>query len=640
MGPKIRIENIVKITTYLIGFIGFLSVSKHISAVYSLSFLSLYLFSVYFEQKKSFIIPRWVLNILSTGIILLTFLRLTLDDPVTPALEALVMLLAIKSLEQKRFRDYMQIYIISVFLLAGYSLMSIDILFLAYFLSMVFLISIVIVLLTYFSQDPDMELGKSEVLKIVTRAMMIPLVSVPVTVFMFVILPRTNYPFFNFLNRGEMAKTGFTDNVRLGGVTNIQADASTIFRANMDKVNDNFLYWRGIVLDSFDGTSWEPAEKNERDSQKKITLRGNITKQTIYLEPYGNSYLFALDKPAIILLRNVRTYDDLTFKLSRNIDKRIKYETSSVLSETIPDEVIDTDLYLQLPENLPPEIINLSKELSSRGDSTLTINAILKYLREGSYKYSLQNLPLTDTPLRDFLFRYKYGNCEYFASAMAVMLRASGIPARIVGGYKGGYYNNTGGYYLVLQKNAHVWVEAYVENNGWLRLDPTPSAMENYTLASRRGLLFRIRMLFDAIDYYWNVSIISYNLEKQVDLFQRLKEGIKRPQLDMKLPKKDFLIYISALLIIVPFVYVIYLLLAKKKSAEEKIIETFLERMKKYGYERHKSEGLEEFTARVRDNVLREKSQLFVKEFEVIFYKDKRLTIHDYTNLKKIIKEL
>lgn len=640
MGPKIRIENIVKITTYLIGFIGFLSVFKYISAVYSLSFLTLYLFSIYFEQKKSFIIPRWVLNILSSGIILLTFLRLTLDDPVTPALEALVILLAIKSLEEKRSRDYMQIYVISVFLLAGYSLMSIDILFLAYFLSMVFLISLVIVLLTYYSQDPVMELEKTEVLKIVTRSMMIPLVAVPLTVFMFVILPRTNYPFFNFLNRGEKAKTGFADNVKLGGVTDIQEDASAIFRANMDKVKDDLLYWRGIVLDSFDGTSWETVKKGDWGGQIKLVLHGNLTKQTIYLEPYGNKYLFALDKPATILLRNLKTFEDLTFHLPRNIDKRLKYEASSVLSETLPDENIDRDLYLQLPEKLPPEIINLAKELSSQGDNTLTINAMLKYLREGNYKYSLQNLPISGTPLKDFLFRYRYGNCEYFASAMAVMLRASGIPARVVGGYKGGYYNNTGRYYLVLQKNAHVWVEAYVENRGWLRLDPTPSSMENYTVASKRGFLFRVRMFFDAIDYYWNASIISYNLEKQIDLFQKLKEGVRKPRIDLKLPKKDLFIYASALFIIVPLAYVIYLLLAKKKSAEEKIIEKFLERMKKAGYERHKAEGLEEFIAKVQDDVLREKSQRFVKEFEEIYYKDRKLTRQEYEGLKEIIKNL
>lgn len=640
MGPKIRIENIVKITTYLIGFIGFLSVFKYISAVYSLSFLTLYLFSIYFEQNKNFIVPRWVLNILSTGIILFTFLRLTLDDPVTPALEALVILLAIKSLEEKRFRDYMQIYVISVFLLAGYSLMSIDILFLVYFLSLVFLISIVIVLLTYFSQDPNMELEKTEVLKIVTRSIMIPLVSVPLTMFMFVILPRTSYPFFNFLNRGEKAKTGFTDNVRLGGVSDIQEDASTIFRANMDRVNDNLLYWRGIVLDSFDGTSWESAKKDNWDSPKKPGLQGTITKQTIYLEPYGNRYLFALDKPVTVLFRNVKIYEDLTFHLPRNIDRRIKYEASSVLSETIPDEDIDKGLYLQLPEKLPPEIITLSKELSFQGDKTLTINAMLRYLREGNYKYSLQNLPISGTPLKDFLFRYKYGNCEYFASAMAVMLRASGIPARVVGGYKGGYYNNTGKYYLVLQKNAHVWVEAYVEHRGWLRLDPTPSSMENYTVASKRGLLFRVRMLFDAIDYYWNASIISYNLEKQIDLFHRLREGIRKPQIDIKFPQKDFFIYISALLILIPLGYVIYLLFSKKKSTEEKIIERFLERMKKYGYERNKAEGLEEFTASVQDNVLRERSLRFVKEFEEIYYKDRKLTRQEYERLKKIIKEL
>ncbi len=647
----VKIEHIVKIITYIIGLIGFLSVFKHISFIYSSIFVVLSFLAVYFDLKKSFHMPRWFLNLTAVAVILLSFFRLSLDNLVVPAVEGLLILLSIKFLEEKRFRDYMQIYLISLFLLSGSALLTIDIEFSIYFLIMIFLLTVSIVLLTYYSQEPDLELPKTTILKIVLKSLLIPLISIPMTLFLFIILPRTSYPFFNFLNRAEKAKTGFTDNVRLGAVSGIQEDATAIFRAHMEKIDERHLYWRGIILDHFDGTSWKGTEGNPSKSplnkggqrgvmSNEMGLKGEKVKQTIYMEPYENRYLFALDKPYLITLKDIKKYGDLTFSLPKEVDKRIRYDAVSILSDVIFEEGIDKNKYLQLPENISPEIIALVKGLTSGKEREETVKSILTFLKGGNYKYSLENLPVSRTPLDDFLFKHKRGNCEYFASAMTVMLRIADIPARLVGGYRGGYYNEIGKYYMVPQKNAHVWVEAYIDK-GWIRLDPTPASIEGF-VSHRRDMLFKIRLALDTINYYWNAFVITYDFEKQISLFHKIQSGIKKPpylkEIKLSINKEKLIKYLVVSIVLSATVFTLYVLAFGRKSEEERLIALFLKRMERHGYTKGKSRGLEEFVAEIREDDLKHETYRFVKEFEENFYKDRRLTKEDAKKLKNIIK--
>ncbi|MCL5061972.1 MAG: DUF3488 and transglutaminase-like domain-containing protein [Nitrospirae bacterium] len=636
----VKIEYIVKIITYIIGLIGFLSVFKHISFIYSAIFIALYFAAVYFDYKKSFHMPRWFLNLTALAVILLSLFRLSLDNLVVPAVEGLLILLSIKFLEEKKFRDYMQIYLISLFLLSGSALLSIDIAFSIYFLILIFLLAVSIVMLAYYSQHPDLKLPKNTIIKIALKSLLIPLISIPMTLFLFIILPRTSYPFFNFLNRAEKAKTGFTDNVRLGAVSGIQEDAAAIFRAHMEKIDERHLYWRGIILDHFDGTSWKGSQRDATHMSNEMGLKGEKVKQTIYMEPYENRYLFALDKPYLITLKDIKKYGDLTFSLPKEVDKRIRYDAVSILSDVIFEEGIDKNKYLQLPENISPEIIALVKGLTSGKEKEEGIKSIFTYLNKGNYKYSLENLPVSRTPLDDFLFKHKYGNCEYFASAMTVMLRIADIPARLVGGYRGGYYNEIGKYYMVPQKNAHVWVEAYIDK-GWIRLDPTPASIEGF-VSHRRDMLFKIRLALDTINYYWNAFVISYDFEKQISLFHKIQSGIKKPpylkEIKLSINKEKLIKYLVVSIVLSATVFTLYVLAFGRKSEEERLIALFLKRMERHGYTKGKSRGLEEFVAEIREDDLKHETYRFVKEFEENFYKDRRLTKEDAKKLKNIIK--
>ena len=637
----VKIEDAVKILTYIIGAVGFLSVVRHVSPSYSAVFAVLYALAASFEYKRSFPVPRWLLNVASLAVLFLGFARIHADDFVTPSLESLLVLLAMKFLENKRFRDFMQIYIIAVFLLAGSSLLSLDMVFLVYFVSLIFLLAVTTVLLAYYSQDGSLELRRSTTLKIALHALAIALISVPVTLFMFIILPRTSYPMLNFLNRGVAASTGFTDSVGLGKVSEIQEDATVILRANMEKVDDRLLYWRGIVLDRFDGTVWRSSGTTDMEEAMRSDIPGRRVWQVLYLEPYGNNYLFVLDRPVAVPLPGARRYRDLTFTRSEHTSKRIRYRALSALGELLPEGDIERNRYLQLPSTYTGGIRDLTERLTAGRNEQEKTGAILGFLRNGDYRYSLKGLSTSADPLDDFLFVRKRGNCEYFASAMAVMLRTAGIPARLVGGYRGGYYNDVGKYYLVTQKNAHVWVEAYIEGKGWLRLDPTPAPDDVFTRMPRDGMFVKARYFLDVFNYYWNASVINYDLEGQVSLARKLGAGLRMPSLRISADKKKAVRYALLLLAAASCLSLTYLLVFRdRRTAEEELIRAFTRKMERLGHIRARSEGLEEFAAKVDDEGRRGRTYEFVREFERCYYTDVRLTKKEVRQLRRLIKAI
>jgi transglutaminase-like putative cysteine protease len=565
-----------------------------------------------------------------------------MNDFVTQMMEALLMLLGIKFLELKQVRDYMQIYAISLFLLSGLGLLAPGIIFVVYILLFILLLSIAFVFLTYYAQDPNLEFTQQTVKKMVLKCLWIPILAIPLSVVMFAILPRSQYPLFDFLNRPDKAKTGFTDNVRLGDVSDIQEDTSIIFRATMEKIDETDLYWRGITLDYFDGTSWKATAKKPytESMSNRPGIKGKNIKQTIYLEPYRNSYFFGLDKPLFVAQRRIKKLADFTFTAPVNIERKIRYEVTSIISDTIHEEEIDENKYLQIPQHISQEITTLTKTILVNKDKEKTIANLFRYLHDGQYRYSLQGLPVTKTPLEDFLFTSKYGNCEYFASALSVMLRIAGIPSRMVGGYRGGYYNELGKYYLVPQKNAHVWVEAFIPQRGWVRLDPTPASADTFALPRKGSLFLRIGIFFDTINYYWNTIVINYNLEKQLSIARAVARGLRKPSLHLSIQKRQFVISLIFIVLAVLVAFAIKPLLLNKKTEEMKMVSRFLKSMERAGYKKTASQGLEEFVSFVEDEELKATAQHFVADFEEIFYKDKKLNRQEIKNLKNIIEAI
>ena len=640
-GASIDIEIAVKLITYAVSLIGFTAVFKHISLLFSAAFFCLFMFSLYFEYHKKFFIPRWALNLLSLTVITLSFYRFDITNLVTQIIDALLMLLAIKLLEEKRFRDYMQIYAIVLFLLAGLGLLSLGIAFSVYLFLIVILLTVAIVLLTYYSQDPGLKLSRDTVIKIVLKSMYIPLLAIPLTAVMFVVLPRTQYPILGFLDRADKAKTGFADNVRLGGVSGIQEDSSVILRVNMDRLDENSLYWRGVVLDRFEGTSWKSVHKSVVPMGRSVPVKGSRVSQIIYLEPYDNFYLFALDKPIFVSLGRTRKYTDLTYTSFASIERRIRYEAVSTISDTIAEETIDEQPFLQVPDSISPRISDLVRRLTAGKDKEEAIRVILHFLNDGTYRYSMDNLPITDTPLEEFLFKSRYGNCEYFASSFAVMLRLAGVPSRLVGGYKGGYYNDIGKYYLVPQKNAHVWVETFIRGRGWVRMDPTPGGIGPFSSPTGRSLMFRLSLFLDTVNYYWYAFVINYNFEKQWTILHTIRTVFSAPRKKLSFDGQYAAKTGIILLIIAGTALALFCGVTKgirRRPPEVKVLDRFLIRLEKFGYQKQKSQGLEEFVGTIADENVRAKSLIFAREFEKLYYKDRHFSTQDVKDLRAIIR--
>ncbi|MBF0560177.1 MAG: DUF3488 domain-containing protein [Nitrospirae bacterium] len=375
-------------------------------------------------------------------------------------------------------------------------------------------------------------------------------------------------------------------------------------------------------------------------------IAGKRVVQTIYLEPYENKYFFALDLPLNISLQHVQRRSDLTFFQEDRISRRIKYYAWSSLAEILPEKNIDRALYLQLPQKVyartgkTEKIEDLVKRLAVRNNAEATIKAVLSFLKNGNYRYSLNNLPQTSQPVDDFLFKYRYGNCEYFASAMAVMLRMNGIPSRLIGGYRGGYYNEMGKYYLIPEKNAHVWVEAYIDHKGWVRADPTPMDISRFGSGPRKDLFFGLRILFDSINYAWNASVINYDLEGQLSILAAVRAGIKKPVFHFSPGKYDWIKYLLFICGTSAGLCIYFVVLSRRKAPAERIISLFLKKTGRLGFVKIKSEGLEEFVMRIDDAGIRERALVFVKEFERYYYRDEEISPGSSKRLRNLIKDI
>ncbi len=636
---QLKVSTVVNIFTYLTGVLCIVAVSGHIPFLYPLLLFVMMALSAYLDFRKIFI-PRWILTVFSLVVIMYFLLQTDMRDLIGQIMEALFVLMGIKFLEHKQVRDFMQIYALALFVLAGLGIVTLGMAFVAYLLLFFVLLSLSLIFLTFYSQDPDLELTNRTIRTMIVKCLWIPLLAIPLSTVMFVILPRTSYPILTFLNRPDRARSGFTDNVRLGQVSDIQEDESVLFRATMDKIDDESLYWRGITLDRFDGTSWRSAGRRPYSHVTSKSPVGKTISQTIYLEPYQNSCLFALDKPVHIDLSKARKNDDLTFTMPRPIDKRVRYTTLSTLSAVIPEEKVDLKTHLQLPANLSPRIVSLAKSLAVRGNKEATLQRVFENLNAGSYKYSLKDLPRSNNPLETFLFDSPAGNCEYFASAMAVLLRVNDIPSRLVGGYRGGYYNEMGSYYLVPQKNAHVWVEVHIAGKGWVRFDPTPASAETFSAISRPGAFLRLQMFLDTINYYWYGIVLTYNLERQISITRTLMAELKRPSLEFSFPKGNALRYSLFAAIGVGSIALVWLLVVSARPREMMLLNRFLKRLKAAGYEKERSQGLEEFLSRITDEDFRKASLDFVREFEKVYYNDRKFTTGDLKKLKRLARIL
>ena len=608
-------------------------------------------------------IPRWILNAAGLTFVIIFLFTIPIYDPVPKLLEIIVALFIVKWLEREKSRDYLQILALNLFLLVGYAFYTLKPSFMLVLL-MSFLLgtSCLMLLTTYDESKPDKIIDLRIVRHNLILSVLLLVCSVPATIALFMILPRTNMPIFSFLNKSVKGHTGFSNTVTLGDVSDIQEEDSVIFRARLaPKIKKGELYWRGIVFDFFDGIKWSVKNLNIQSSPPKFPTQKGIIRQKIILEPYGEPYLFCLDFPVSISIKGKKVLfepDKNIFLLSDPVINRIYYECSSLKANGFGRPSLqESQVYLQLPLKLPNRLWHPVKRLKKRDNPEKTISNFSKWLTS-SFDYSLSELPASNSPLEEFLFRSRRGNCEYFASALGVMLRMAGIPSRLVAGYRGGHFQPMGKYFIVLQRDAHVWVEAYIDDKGWIRLDPTPNISPSSDFVKQRSFLFNLRLYTDILNYYWNQIVISYDLEKQIKVFRNLKTNlVQLTSLSAQIEqwrnfelKKVNLLFVF-LLMAATFTgaaIFVFVILRKKyvlfRSPVERVYINFLKQLAILGVKRKSnSETLEELERRARRQLPHElsiKISTFITLYSRCLYGSRGFTPEKIRELREIVKQL
>ena len=372
------------------------------------------------------------------------------------------------------------------------------------------------------------------------------------------------FPRFNagYLSRAGLQSTlmsGFTDNVELGEIGEIKKNTAVVMRVKTGvPVNYPMLRWRGIALTNFDGRRWYSSDKLREtvppssngwvyfsDPKPPKDNSAQDLRFTVQMQPMASDALFA---PAnLVGLRGNFLAESANYRLflrrgylSRDSTgsvynpfhnfSQIQYEGDSLLPITdpakarkagteYPSEIRDS--YLQLPADLDLRIPELArKSTASANNNYDKAMALEVYLRRNyDYTLNLAGSPGRD-PLAHFLFESRAGHCEYFASAMAVMLRTIGIPSREVNGFLPGEFNDLGGDYIVRASDAHSWVEAYFPGSGWISFDPTPPGPDEYA-----GVFARFHLYLDWMQLNWNEWVVNYDFAHQMLMAQNVERG-------------------------------------------------------------------------------------------------------------------
>ncbi|MBN2645672.1 MAG: DUF3488 domain-containing transglutaminase family protein [Desulfuromonadaceae bacterium] len=468
---------------------------------------------------------HWIGPRLATALTLVFFVfyltQLNLNNVASPVVNLLTLLLSIRLITPKQGRHYLQIFVLSLFCLAGSSLLSLNILYLPALVLMIAGVTIGLVLLTFFHRDPSLRLNRPQLTTLLKTAAILPVGSLLLMVLLFAILPRTQYPLWDFLNPTNSATSGFSEEVRPGAFSSNQAVKTVAFRAECAPLPPEQLYWRGTVLNTVRRSTWIRTLPGEERTQ---WVEGQVVTCTITLPATNRTFLFSLDRPQSLREIVYRQQDDGVLTTPRPLAKGVRYQCQSHLGGMWQVRTaIDRDLYLAVPTDIAPRLTQLAAQIRQQGESDHQRIALLeKFFRQQQLNYATDDLPGPDAPIEEFLFDKKRGYCEFFASSFALLLRLCAVPCRLVGGYHGGEYNDLGGYYLITDDLAHVWVETLVENT-WVRIDPSRFAANasSALMAPRQQGLPLYQRALDGLNYLWQKSVIGYDFNQQLELLKK-----------------------------------------------------------------------------------------------------------------------
>jgi len=455
------------------------------------------------------------------------------------AVSLLVLMLSLKLLETFSIRDARMVASLSLFLCATQFLFSQGIPMIIYIIAC--LLSSLISLMYLHRREafeglreaPETGRNIFTELGFGVRLMVLAL---PIGLALFMLFPRWGSPLWGVPEDALDARSGLSDSMKPGSIQGLFMDDSPAFRASFETglPNRSELYWRGPVFWDFDGSSWKTSYLSRNlQADSKPDLKRALLRYEVQMEPTEQRWLFALDYPALVP-QGTRLSMDYQLIANRPITQLHNYTMASDPRFTDSPKLKQTLLRaaLELPEGFNPKTTEMIAEWRAEANSDASIvQRALTYFNQQNFHYTLNPPLLSRHTVDEFLFKTRQGFCEHYASAFTIMMRMAGIPARVVTGYQGGYYNNLASYILVRQSDAHAWSEVWIKGSGWTRIDPTaavaPDRVERgsvNSLAQRRHILDfewlrNAKNTFDLLQRGWNTWVVAFDAAKQSRLF-------------------------------------------------------------------------------------------------------------------------
>jgi protein-glutamine gamma-glutamyltransferase len=364
--------------------------------------------------------------------------------------------------------------------------------------------------------------------------------ALPLTMLLFIAFPRISGSILG-VPWSRQSRSGFSSVMRMGDVSRLVVTDTPVFSVSFQSPlpEAGQRYWRGIVFQSFDGDTWQPAR---HQTVRREAIQGKaLVRYRVILEPHGYRNLFVLDLPQSAT-PVARIMDDHTLIAPHPVLQRLTYDATSIVDYRRAGSEYSADRYLQLPPNRNGQTVALGRRLArTHVDPADRVEAGMNIFKNQGFSYTLRPDRLGRDAVDDFLFVSRKGFCEHFASAFTVLMRSAGVPTRMVAGYQGGRWNTWGDFLTVRQADAHVWCEVWLRGQGWVRVDPTfevaPDRIEagiDHVLGSLPWLantgrdhllsrwIERARLAWEVVNIRWNMWFMGFSAEDQAVLLKNL----------------------------------------------------------------------------------------------------------------------
>lgn len=650
--------------TYFMAALGLSAISlvEEISAPFLIVMSSAATFSLILNLGKKELIRGAAWNVLAAAIFIFfisDYLFIS-ESLIASASRFLTILLALKLYDLKKNRDYLIVFLLVFFQILASAASTVSPVF--FLILSLFVIGIIWAMIIFnIKKDLQDSAHGSELPKMVFglpfffSIIAISAVSLVMTFMLFFILPRMGIGFFERKTANTLKVSGFSDRVDLGTIGPVKQDSTIIMRVELKgKAPTDILYFRGTVLDTYDGFSWNKKVKDNTlirrgyDGVFRLTKHnGRLLEQNILLEPLDTEVFFAASMPVFVdgMFSSIWTDGTGSMHLPSPPYSRIEYKAWSAVNAPIPDKFVKAQYadasYLNSSKE-GKKIIELASDIT-KGLSTDEEKAVSieKYLRS-NYKYTLNPAQgKGESPLEDFLFYSKEGYCEHYATAMTIMLRALNIPSRLVTGFVQGEWNSYGNYFIIRQQDAHSWVEAYIDGKGWVRFDPTPPS----GIASLNKPM-AVTLYLDMLRWKWNRYVIHYSFTDQQKLAKTVEGRSKnifeklRSSFNIQKPKgAQYLLSVLAVIIAIALTTAVFWKLIGLKSKKAKTPPFYIETLKvlkRKGISRAPQETPLEFALRTGNSNVRLITEAFHKER----YGDVELAHEELEGVKTALKEL